>query len=211
MNLQTVDSVWSTSSVPYNFKYIDEDEMIINKEEIENQYINFNNLGFNILNDIEEDMQIHILKDMLFFINDNYTSIINYENIFISDIEEIGKFTYQFFCVDCYNIILPKFLSVIKCNSIKGFESYITNNLNLGNSVKFKNVFISVIKLYLDKMIKLSKIDSKIKKDKEYIKMVKKFLYYIDLIEFGTTDNFRDNYVIPVVNKYFEELYWRSS
>jgi len=100
-----------------------------------------------------------------------------------------------------------KFLALINCNSREEFNFIINNKIK----DTFKNKFILIIKNYLDQLFKLSNIDAEIKKDKQWKNIIKKFSYYIDLIEFGLQDQFTENYIFPLVNKHFEELTWRSS
>ena len=211
MDLQTIDNVFSTSSIPFNYKHIDKDEEDVMNENIQDQYINFNNLGVNLLQEIKEpQIKLNIIKDLIQYVNNEYTSVVNFESLFVRDIEEIGCFTYEFFCIDCYNILFPKYIASINCSNRQEFENVINNQYNV-ESYKFKNSFILIIKSYLNQMFKLSKLDPKIKDDKQYNNMIKKFSYYIDLMEFGLSDKFINNYIFPLVNKHFEELYWRSN
>jgi len=208
MDLQAIDNVFATSSVPFNYKYVDFDEMDTMNENIKDQYINLNNLGINILKEIKDnDIKATIIIEMIQFINDNYTSVVNFESLFVRDTEQIGGFIYEFFCVDTFNILIPKLITTINCNSRQEFEFIVNKKIK----TTFKNKFILIIKNYLDQLFKLSNIDPKIKNDSQYNNIIKKFSYYIDLIEFGLQDQFVENYIFPLVNKHFEELTWRSN
>lgn len=211
MNLLAIDNIYSTSSIPYNYKYIDGDEKDVMKENIEDQYINLNNLGINLLNQIDEnEIKLEIINELLDFVNYNYTSIINFESVFVNDTNEIGDFIYQFFCIDCYSTLLPNYINQIKCFSNKEFEEILKIKFN-GNQHLFKNSFILCIKSILDQMLKLSNLDKNIKYDTSYKNLIKKYSYYIDLLDFGTTDKFLYNYIIPLMNKHFDQILWRSN
>ncbi len=211
MDIQAIDNVFSTSSIPFNYVHIDKDVEELMNENIQDQYINFNNLGVNLLQEIDDNnIKLNIIKELIQYVNSEYTSVVNFESLFVKDIEQIGSFTYEFFCIDCYNILFPKYIASINCNSREEFETIINNQYN-SEPYKFKNSFISIIKSYLNQMFKLSNIDSKIRIDKQYNNMIKKFSYYIDLMEYGLSDRFINNYIFPLVNKHFEELYWRSN
>lgn len=211
MNLVGIDNVNSTSSLPFNYNFVDGDERIMIKERIEDQYIKLNNLGFDYLSEIDDqNIKNDIIKDIINYVNENYTAIMNFESLFTKDFEEMGKFIYNFFCIDCYNTILPNFINQIKCYSINDFEEYAKIKYT-EDTFLFKNALIICIKSILEQVLKLSQIDKTIKKDDSYNKLIKKYSYYIDLIDFGPAEKILNNYIFPLLNKHFNQILWRSN
>ena len=210
MNLEGIESVYIPESIPYGVEVLDRDELKAKREILQNQYIHLNDLGVNYLKDIEdEDMRRILLQELVIFVNEHYTSIANLDSIFSKDSEEMASYIYQFFCVDCCNIICPNLINQIKCFSRNDFENYLKSKLNF-NSPEFKKVLMSSIKSILDQILKLQKIDQNVSKDLSYKKLVKRFSYYLDFIDFGDAEKLMMNYLIPVTNKYFEDILWRS-
>lgn len=223
LNLQTIDSPLSTSSIYFNipdnnsifgmppdYEIMEDNENSIEiKKQIEDQYINLNNLGIYLLNLIDNyTLKNEILEDLLIFVNENYTPIVN-QNFFKGDITKIGSFTYQFFCIDCFTMILPNFIQQIKCDSPESFEQILQYKFK-NNSLLFKKDFLNTIKKIVMELLKLEKIDNRIQSNTDFIDLKKRFAYYLDLIEFGDGNNFLYNYIIPVINNNFSEIWWRS-
>ena len=211
MDLLSIDNVFSTSSVPFDYVYIDKDEKNMIEEKIKDQYINLNNLGFDYLKDISEDeLKINVLNDLISFVNNNYTAVVGFDSVFTKDTKEMGEYIYNFFCIDCYNMILPNLINQIKCYSYEEFERYYKDKLSYDSNL-FKNKLILCIKSILDQVLKLSKIDNKITNDLSYKKLVKKYSYYIDLLDFGDASNLVSNYFNPLLIKHFDHILWRSN
>jgi len=211
LDLQTIDSVYSTSSIPFNYKYLDMDLVEQLNNDIKDQYINFNNIGIDLLDSIEdEEIKKIILDDLLNYVNENYTSIIGLESVFFKDTLEMGTFVYHFFCIDYPTMILPNFINDIECFSIKEFEKAIKFKFNYKQDF-FKASIITCVKNILDQILKLSNIDKKISNDESYKKLVKKYSFYIDMIDFGSAENLLYQYTVPILRKHFEEILWRSN
>ena len=211
LNLQVIDNVLSTSGfyMPDDESIEDNENVLAIKEQIQNQYINLNELGVYLLDSIENDIaKINILEEMVIYVDQNYTSIVN-QNFFKGDISEIGEFIYHFFCIDCYTMILPNFIHQINCTSIESFQKIFKNKYH-NDTVLFKNAFLTTIKNIVIELIKLEKIDKKIKSNQDFVKLKKRFAYYLDLIEFGNGSNFYFNYILPLIESRFSEIFWRS-
>lgn len=179
---------------------------------IENQYISFNNLGQNLLADIPLQYKDIILQNMLEFIGNNYTAIINYDETRISLNKriEVGSLVYEFFCVDCYNTIMPNFLNVSNIQSIESFDLFFKRTLK-NDATNFKTHIIRIIQAIVDELTKLQLIDKKILKDPNYQLLLKKYAFYIEIINFGDTDNLLFNYFKPVLSNNFTDILWRTT
>lgn len=200
-----------------NVSIIQNDPSLLDREYLENlnqliqsQYISFNNLGINYLKNIDYNYTIPIYEELLDYVNENYLSIVNYDDTIISSnkVYEIGSLVYNFICVDCYCTIIPKYLENINCFNIKDFEIYLSRKYK--NDVSnFKTAFIKTIESILNPLIKLKGLDKSIEHDAKYINYVKKYAFYIELINYGDNNNFLFNYFKCVLQKNESDLIWR--
>ena len=210
MELDGLESVYLPESIPYGVDVIDKDELKAKREIIRNQYVQLNDLGINYLKDIEDQkIRRNILQELVLFVNEHYTPIADLESIFSKDSEEMASYIYQFFCVDCRNIVCPNVLNQIKCYSREDFEMYLKSRLEF-NPSDFKKIMMISIKSILDQMLKLQEIDKTVSQDHTYKKLIKRFSYYLDFIDFGDAEKLMFSYLVPVMNKYFEDILWRS-
>ncbi len=210
-DLNGIDSVMSSSTtIPFNYNISDQEHINMYEETITDQYIYLNNLGDNLLSNLDEQSKTVIFKNMLEYINNHYTSIVDNDNLLTSNLMLIGEYNYLFFCVDCPTMILPNYLNQIECYSNKEFRSIMKTKFK-NESYLIKNSLILCIKSILDQFVKLSTLDSKIKDNDSYQNLIKKYSYYIDLIDFGEFDNFIENYLVKLFDKNFNDILWRSN
>ncbi|MFW6247326.1 MAG: hypothetical protein ACOC22_04115 [bacterium] len=181
------------------------------KELIEKQYIELENLGVDLLENIKDvDVKFEILSQVMDFVNENYSTImyLDQTNISRSKMIEIGEMVYRFICVDCFITLIPNFLSSVDVYDIKQFDVYFKNNLkNDVSSLKAKFAE-SIIKI-INKLMNLSKIDKSVKNNHVYNKILKRYGFYLELVNYGNFENFLFNYFRPVLIKYQAELSWR--
>jgi hypothetical protein len=208
IDLNSIDNINNVIIIPNNF--IDNEELEVNENIITNQYINFNNLGVNFIDNIDNNFKINIYANMLNHINDNYLSIVDLDSSIIlpQKITEIGNHVYNFICIDCYNTIIPNFLNYTNCNSIDSFDSLIQNKFR-GDYTLIKANLVKIIKNIVDELLKLQRIDVSVQKDEAYQKLLFKFTYYMELIDFGDTEKFINNYIRPLLVKNIDSILWR--
>lgn len=208
IDLNDIDSVKNLVNIPVNF--IDSEVLTATEEIIEDQYVNFNNMGINFINDIDKDLHQDIFADMLEYINDNYLSIVDYDttNILPQKLSEIGNIVYTFICVDCYNTIIPNFLNSTNCNDLDSFDLLIQNKYR-GDYSLIKTNLVKIIKTIVDELLKLQRIDVSVQNDEIYQKLLSKFSYYVELVDFGDTERFVNNYIRPLLIKNMDSILWR--
>lgn len=166
-----------------------EDDELFLANKLSDQYINLNNIGINYLEDIY--VSDGVLQDIIEYVNDAYLPIMNIDVIFEApnQIQLIGRFIYEFMCVDMKNNLLPNVMKL----------------LNLHNSDELKTVSYDLIKEYLLRAVQLKmKNLQKILKetsieDARYELL--KFTYYIDLLD-NNIEKLQDQYIIPMIDKY---------
>ena len=127
IDMNAIDSIYNLTFIPNDF--INDEELEMNEDIIKDQYIDFNNMGINLIDNIDSQYKSNIYANMLDYINDNYMSIVDLDSsaILPQKLLETGNFIYNFLCVDFYNTILPNFLNHTNCNSLDGFDSLIQN------------------------------------------------------------------------------------
>lgn len=208
IDLKSIDVIDNVILIPDNF--IDSEDLEMNENMIINQYVNFNDLGINLIENIDKTYRSNIYANMLNYINDNYLSIVDLDSsiTFPQKLMETGNYIYNFVCVDCYNTILPNFLNHINCNTLDGFDSLIQNKFR-GDYSLVKANLVKIIKNIVDELLKLQRIDTTVQKDEMYQKLLSKFTYYIELVDFGDTEIFVDNYIRPLLTKNIDSILWR--
>lgn len=210
VDMNSIDSVDNLMIVPEDF--INNEELEANEDIIKDQYINFNNLGIDLLSGIDTNFTSDILGNMLDFVNETYLSITDYDSSIIlpKKLLETGLLIYEFICVDCYNTIIPNFLNYINCTSLDNLESIIQNKFKNDYSLIKVNL-VKIIKNIVDELLKLQRIDSSIQSDTMYQKLLFKYSYYMELIDFGDTEMFVNNYIKPLLNKNLDSILWRTT
>ena len=148
---------------------------------------------------------------MLDYVNDNYMSIVDFDSSIIlpQKLLETGNFVYNFICVDCYNTIIPNFLNYANCNSLESFDSLIQNKFR-GDYSLVKANLVKIIKNIIDELLKLQRIDASVQTDEMYQKLLFKFSYYMELVDFGDTEKFTNNYIRPLLTKNIDSILWRT-
>ena len=210
VDMNSIDSVDNLMIVPEDF--INNEELEANEDIIKDQYINFNNLGIDLLSGIDTNFTSDILGNMLDFVNETYLSITDYDSSIIlpKKLLETGLLIYEFICVDCYNTIIPNFLNYINCTSLDNLESIIQNKFKNDYSLIKVNL-VKIIKNIVDELLKLQRIDSSIQSDTMYQKLLFKYSYYMELIDFGDTEMLVNNYIKPLLNKNLDSILWRTT
>jgi hypothetical protein len=179
------------------------------------QYQKLDNLGEDLIlefsNELSDDeVRFSIFSEMIKFINENWLTIGDIDNL-SEDPDRIniaGEYIYSFICVDNINAILPAFVEIIGCSDISEFDNYI--NLQYSdNYSKFRADYISIIQTTINQLLKLQSLDENVKRDKKYQKILAKYYYYQELVDYCDVETFLTNYIRPVINKYFSTLLWR--
>jgi len=209
-DMNTFDVVGNLNPIllPDNFVNPEDTEAI--EQVIKDQYINFNNLGVNLINDVNDEFKKDIFADMLNYINENYMSIGDLDacSEFPLKLLEIGNYIYSFICVDCYNTIIPNFLTLTDCMTLESFDTLIRIKYRSNYSLVKANL-IKTIKTVVEELLKLQRIDKSIQQEKTYQNILMKYTYYIDLADFGDTEKFVENYMRPMLEKNFDSIIWR--
>jgi hypothetical protein len=208
VDFNDIDVIENVIIMPNNF--INNEELEMNEEIIKDQYINFNNLGINLIENIDKTYRADIYANMLDYINDNYLSIVDLDSstILPQKLIETGNFIYNFICVDCYNTIIPNFLNSMNINTLDGFDSLIQNKFHGDYSIVKANL-VKIIKNIVDELLKLQRIDANVQKDKMYQNLLFKFSYYMELVDFGDTEMFVNNYMRQLLVKNLDSILWR--
>jgi hypothetical protein len=208
IDMNSIDDIGNLIIMPDNF--MNNEDLEVNEEIIQDQYINFNNLGINLIDNIDKSYKADIYANMLNYINDNYLSIVDFDSSIIlpQKMLETGNYIYNFICVDCYNTIIPNFLNYTNCNTLDGFDSLIQNKFR-GDYTLVKANLVKIIKNVIDELLKLQRIDISVQKDETYQKLLFKFTYYMELVDFGDTENFVNNYIRPLLIKNMDSILWR--
>jgi len=177
---------------------------------IKNQYINFQNLGVDLLKNIKDPKILeYILNEFTQYVNDYITPITDiYDNTY--DNSTLKLRVYSFICIDCYLTITPSFLEAIKVFDYNSFESYYINVLKSDSSY-FKANFVKIIKNIKTNIEKLKTLDESIKNDRNYQELLNKYTFYLQLMNFGNIENFLENYFKPMLSTNENDIIWRIS
>lgn len=192
-------------------EFFDREKYTEYKAVIFNQLESLNNLGQNLFKefDLEDSIKNKILYDIIEYVKENYLNLADKDYILTqAQLTITGMLLYEFLCVDCFNIILPKFIDELKIQNIIQFDKLMTRKNADINFIKTQ--FINNISEIVNNLLKLKKIDHTIADDEPYKALISRFGYYLELIDFGESDNFVSNYIRPVLNKYFDQLLWRT-
>lgn len=209
-SIDTLSSSTSINFIPDN-EIIDYDELYQLEEPIKKQYIEFESLGADLIKNIPDKYLQHIFRNLIEHVNENYTAVTEYDTIVVSPqkLLQVGRYIYSFICIDCPFNILPNYLTKIEAATIDQFESYLRNRLE-NDSSKFKASFILAINSVLEKLRNLQKLRKAVVKDINYQFLMTRYTYYIELVNYGDTNRFLENYLRPVLYKNFAEIFWRT-
>ena len=172
-------------------------------EIIKNQYINFNNLGSNLLDHITDPYKQLILDDLITYYSENYSPL----SIELHNTTDLGLKLYSFICIDFYNTILPSFLEYNNFFSYIEFEKYINNRINNIENVKIN--FIKIIQEIILKFNNLQKLDQFISKDEKFIELINKYDFYQILFNMVDIKQLLENYIMPMFIKNEEDTIWK--
>ncbi len=208
IDMNSLDSIENAILIPNNF--ISDEELSSYESIIIDQYVNFNNLGINLINNVDKAYTSDIFANMLDYVNDNYLSIVDFDSSIIlpQKLIETGSAVYNFICVDCYNTVIPNFLNNTNCTTLDSFDSLIQYKFK-GDYSLVKAHLVKIIKNVVDELLKLQRIDISVQKDEMYQKLLFKFTYYMELIDFGDTELFVNNYIRPLLAKNLDSILWR--
>jgi hypothetical protein len=212
MDITTLDSI--QHAVIETNDYIDRDELSAFEDDIKQQYIEFDNLGIDVLSNLNfpnKNYLIEIYQDLLSYVNENYISIVDYDNTMssIQKLYEVGEYVYKFICVEGFNSIIPKFVSNLECTDIDQFDQALRIKFGYNFNL-IKASLLKCAKSTSEEFLRLQKIDPTIINDANYLRLVNRHSYYIELIDFGNTERFITNYIRPVLSKNFAQILWRT-
>ena len=211
MDLQEIDSIEHVNPEKLP-NVINRDVFESYNDNLKQQYVEFINLGSNILENVEDELVMSLLlKEFLEHVHNHFSPILDYyENQLNTNFINLGKQIYEFFCVDCYTTIIPGFLENIKVINLEEFERYYSKKLN-NTPAYFKGNFVKSIQNIEKNIQNLKSLDKNIKYDKNYQKLLSKYNFYVQLMNFGHIDNFLENYFKPVLAKNESDIVWRVS
>ena len=208
-SIDTLDHA-TISDLQNDNSIVDREELDEINENIKRQYINFENLGVNLLEDVPVKYKLIIFEEMIDYIQENYVDVVNYDETTISPNKriQIGNFLYRFFVIDGYNVLLPNFLNSFNCVTIEQFDLHIKNVYN-NDASNFKTRFYQTIDDIAQRLLGLRQIDSKIHSDKKYKDLLKTYEYYKEIVNFGDSSNLLFNYIRPMFDKNSSDILWR--
>ena len=212
IDYSTIDNPNNLVRRPIGEANIDWEELQGVDEVVKKQYINFQNLGVDMLKTVPDNYKPAIFQDMVLYVHNIYTPIADIDNMmtFQQRLMEIGDIVYKFICIDAYNAVIPNFLSKIGCSSLEQFDIVLSKRFNHDYSL-VKSSIVKTIKETLENLMRLRTVDQTINTDKSYQETIKKYSYFIELVDFGSTDRFINNYVRPVFAKNESEIQMRQS
>lgn len=189
------------------------DGSIVNYEEYENisnllknQYVDFNDLGSNLLSKIENnDIKDMICLDLIDFIDENYLDIDQYvvDKSQKTIVNNLAKNVYNFLFIDMYISIIPNFLETNKIYSLDEFKLY----YGAKNDDEIKNEFVKTIDNIYKNVKKLESFDETIKNDEKYLRIIKKFYFYKNVLNMSESGKFINNYLLPMIHKNSEYFF----
>jgi len=167
------------------------------RDQIEIQYIELNDLGVDFIGKTIIDDNIYL--DFISYINDNYISIINVQNIYDNPIQLqiVGKSIYEILCVDMVNEIIPKLL---KNNNIQD-----SNEIILLSEPFIKDGLFNISKSKLLLLKGIYKINNSNQIRMEIIKNA----LFVDMID-NDIEPFLENFIFPISEKYNSVFYSRT-
>lgn len=183
-------------------------------EEIKDQYQNFENLGNNIIkenqNNLDDQDKIKIFREMTDYVDNNIINIVDIESTDDEVSRQIleGNYIYEFICIDNISSLIPALMEILNISSLNDFD-LLVNTKYLNNPASFKNDFMQTVDTTIQQLIKLQLISPTVKTDVQYNKLLAKYYYYKELVEYCDPDKFINNYIRPVISKYSSDLIWR--
>jgi hypothetical protein len=208
LDLNTIDHIDNIVYPPPDF--INVEEYLEKKQVIFNQLRDLENLGVNILKEFEEDnVKNMIYNDIIDFSRENYLDLVDKDYILNEyQLKETANIIYQFLCVDCFNVLIPRILEQSNIQSISQYDKLVFNNRFEDNYIK--KIIINNLSEIVTNLLKLQKFDQTISDDESYKTLVKTFGNYLELIDFSDGEKINENYIRPLLNKFFPQLLWRT-
>ena len=190
--------------------YIDMEEYYNQKQIIFKQLQDLDNLGVNLLKDVEEgEIKNKIYKDIIDYSRDNYLNIMDRDYIMNNaQLSQTANLIYQFLCVDGFNILVPRIIEHTNVQNIEQFDRLLFHNKKDINYVKKQ--IINNLSDIVNNLLKLQKFDHVIAEDEHYKELINRFGNYLEMIDFSDCDTFLNNYLRPLLNKYFSQILWRT-
>jgi len=186
---------------------LDGDYIAALKDDLQKQYQDFENLGFDLLKDENNEVKELVLDDFLEYI-DKYLTI---DSIDLDDKKwtiENGYNIYKLICVDSFNIFIPNFFKSLSISSIESLDNVIKNEFKYEYNL-IKNKFLETIQNTLNLFLHLKKMITKLEKDEDYNNLMSRFQFYLEIIKYTDGEKFIEEYLHPVCNKNINELLWR--
>jgi hypothetical protein len=209
LDILTIDHIDNLVYPPTGAEFLDMEEYFQQRDIILKQLQDLDNLGVNLLKDIEEGkIKNKIYQDIIDYTKDNYLVIVNKDYMMnTEELSQTANIIYQFLCVDGFNVIIPRILEQTNIQSIEQFDRLLFHNKNDQNYVKkhITNNLSSAINI----LLKLQQF-AELTDDESYKELVNRFGNYLELIDFSDCEKFTDNYLRPVLNKYFAQILWRT-
>lgn len=187
---------YALSAAGYNKFIIDEERQNVLREAIRNQYINFNNIGNNLLkNTVYSDINF---RDFINFVDINYLPIVNKDFILQSgkQLQILGRYIYELIIIDLPNIILPKILKSQNC---------LPEALLVLPETDLKTLLFDIIMMKIEVLRQMVSNTTSIILKNELIK----WSYYLELLD-TNLENFITNVITPIVRNCKTQLFSKS-
>ena len=99
-------------------------------------------------------------------------------------------------------------MELVGSSSLDDFDALI-NTVYLDSPNVFKTNFLSTIQTTIEQLLKLQTITPEVKNDKQYQKLLGKYYYFQEIVEYGDCEMFLQNFVRPVIAKYSSDFIWK--
>ena len=200
---------------PVVHQQIHQNELVdIVESNIKKQYQQLENLGQNYLhmfdNELQDGDKYQILSNLVVYVNEHILSLVDLDNLNGDKERTItaGTYIYELICVDTYASLIPALMELVGITSVDDFDKLI-NTVYLDTPGKFKTDFLSTIQMTIEQLLKLQQITPDVKNDKQYQKLLGKYYYFQEIIEFGDCDSFLHNFIRPIISKYSSDFIWK--
>jgi hypothetical protein len=214
LDRNSIDTIESSTQIHIinDSDYIDADTLEQLEEPVKAQYIEFESLGVDLLKNVtDESILREIFGNLIEYVNDNYTAITEYDSVIVSPqkLMLVGRYVYEFICIDAPFNLIPNYLLKIDQGNVDQFENYIKTVLKNDPS-RFKASFMQCIKSIVDKLSRLQKLNKDIINDKNYQRLLNKYKYYLELVNYGDSSRFLEDYIKPIMRKHEDDIIWRT-
>ena len=180
--------------------------------DIEDQIKNLNRLGVNLLKNIDIDNDDQFI-DLLHFINEHYISIPFNQNEW-----NRNTFTtmYMLLVVDMYHVILPNYIQDVRLKDFNSIDEFVQARYSDDRIVLLKDDLLDSIGRVITSVKRFKELVSQYAQTSTTLEdidsILEKFAKYAEII--GANDDislrkFLRNYIVPVLNRYYDDLIWR--